>query len=276
MSQLRAYLIVVSDIHLSHSGDDRAKKLLKFLSRIEAGRVDTLVLLGDIFDFCLGSHRYFQSKFASIGLALERVAARGTRVIFLEGNHEFRLKDLPWKGIEIVTGGTCLIPLKNGQSVQAAHGDMIYSHRRYKAFRWLVKSSFVTAVARLFPGRFLDHLTRKTSEVSRSADEYRPIYHEKILAAVDAWMETPDSVAEYGVFGHFHVPYAEPRRDGKEGAVFSVDCWDKPNALVFQREGIFRCWFEGADKGQQGGRWEAVAPLVRPALSRPGYPEFRA
>ena len=274
MSQIIASLIVVSDIHLSHSDDERAKKLLTFLSHIEVGMVDTLVLLGDIFDFCLGSHAYFQKKFAPIVDALERVAMSGTKVVFLEGNHEFALKALPWTHVTVVPHGTYLIPLRNGQFVQAAHGDMIYSHRRYKAFRWLVKGRFVQAVARLFPGAFLDHLTRKTSEVSRSADEYRPIYHDKILAAVDAWMEGPGRMAQYGIFGHFHVPYAEPRRDLKEGAVLSVDSWDKPNALVFKEDGIYRCWLEGEGEGVE--RWEAVAPLVRPDLKRPSYPDIRA
>jgi UDP-2,3-diacylglucosamine hydrolase len=273
LSQINASLIVVSDIHLSHSGDDRAKKLLAFLSHIAAGKVDTLVLLGDIFDFCLGSHPYFQAKFAPVVEALEKVATSGTEVVFLEGNHEFALKALPWTHVKVVPHGTYRISLKNGQFVQAAHGDMIYSHRRYKAFRWLVKGWFVQAIARLFPGTFLDHLTRKTSEVSRSADEYRPIYHDKILAAVDAWMEDPEHEAEYGIFGHFHVPYAEPRRDGKEGAVLSVDCWDKPNALVFKTDGIYRCWLEGEGQGVE--RWEAVAPLVRPEIMRPSYPDVR-
>ncbi len=216
---------------------------------------------------------YFQSKFAPIVAALEKVAVSGTKVVFLEGNHEFALKSLAWTHVEVVPHGTYVVPLKNGQFVQAAHGDMIYSHRRYKAFRWLVKGRFVQAVARLFPGGFLDHLTRKTSEVSRSADEYRPIYHDKILAAVDSWMESPGRTAEYGIFGHFHVPYAEPRRDGKEGAVLSVDCWDKPNALVFGEDGIYRCWFEGEADGSE--RWEAVAPLVREDIKRPSYPDFR-
>lgn len=274
MSQLDAALIVVSDIHLSESGDERAAKLLALLAAVESGRVDTFCLLGDIFDFCLGSHPYFQNKFAAIGRALERVARTGTRVIFLEGNHEFRLKDLPWQGIEFVPNGTKLIPLHNGQIVQAAHGDMIYSHRRYKTFRWAVKSRFVTGVARLFPGSFLDQLTSKTSEVSRSADAYRTIYHEKILNGVDDWMEkTQGDETHYGIFGHFHVPYAEPRRDLKEGAVLSVDCWDKPNALVFLRDGISRLWIE--DLNKEKWRWEPVAPLVRPALLRPGYPEIR-
>ncbi|MES2743821.1 MAG: metallophosphoesterase [Bdellovibrionota bacterium] len=274
---LDAALIVVSDIHLSQSADERALTLLALLSEIEKSSVDTFCMLGDIFDFCLGSHPYFQKKFAPIGAALERVAASGTRVIYLEGNHEFRLKDLPWRGVEVIPNGTTLIPLGNGQIVQAAHGDMIYSHRRYKTFRYAVKSRFVTGVATLFPGTFLDRLTSKTSEVSRSADAYRPIYHEKILHAVDDWMEKKKDKIEgethYGIFGHFHVPYAEPRRDLKEGAVLSVDSWDKPNALVFLRDGISRIWLEGVEK--EKWRYESVTPLVRAGLMRPGYPEIR-
>ncbi len=277
MSQIDAALIVVSDIHLSQAGDERAKRLLALLAEIEKGRVDTFCMLGDIFDFCLGSHPYFQKKFQAIGDALERVAQSGTKVIYLEGNHEFRLKDLPWKGIEIVPNGTKLISLGNGQSVRAAHGDMIYSHRRYKAFRWLVKSWLVTSVASLFPGSFLDKLTSATSEVSRSADAYRPIIHDRILGGVDTWMETNqpgiDAETQYGIFGHFHVPYAEPRRDLKEGAVLSVESWDNPSALVFTRSGIERWFIRGVDKE----KWhsETVVPLVRQALMRPNYPEIR-
>ena len=265
MTQLKAFAVVVSDIHLGHSDDSRALKLLELIKSAELGEVEYFILLGDIFDFCLGSHPYFRKKFAPIGAALSRLAASRTRVIYIEGNHEFRLKDFAWAGVEVVPSGTFNLTLGNGRSIQAAHGDMIFSHRRYKTFRWVVKSWFVTTVASFFPGRWLDSLTSKTSEVSRSADQYRVIRHDKILGAVDAWIAAGD--AEYGIFGHFHIPYAEPRLDGKRGAVLSVDCWDKPNALVFDEQGIQRWWLED-------NRWEPVKPLVRPELARATYPDF--
>lgn len=257
MSQLKASLVVVSDIHLGSHDDARGRALLSLLADIERGEVEHLVLLGDIFDFCLGSHRFFQKKFAPIGAALEKVVQHGTNVIFIEGNHEFRLMDLPWKGVKVIPHGTYHLKLNNGMSVQAAHGDMIFSHRRYKAFRWLVKSRLVTGIANFLPGLWMDGLARKGSEVSRSADQYRTIQHDRILGAVDQWLEAGG--AHYGIFGHFHVPYAEPRRDQAPGGVMSVDCWDKPNALIFKDDGIYRLWLDSEGARQ----WEPARPLVR-------------
>lgn len=259
MADLDASLIVVSDIHLVSPDDDRGQLLLALLERIAESPVSYLVLLGDIFDFCLGSHLYFQEKFARLGQALERVAASGTQVIYIEGNHEFRMVDMPWKGVTFVENGTHLITLDTGEKVQLAHGDMIYSHRRYKAFRRLVKSSFVTGLARLLPGAWMDGLATKGSEVSRAADQYRLIQHDRILGALDHWLEGGEG--DFGICGHFHVPYAEPRRDGRRGAVLSVDCWDKPNLLAYRAGQFFRLDLKGPAQAE----WYPARPLVRTA-----------
>ena len=144
MSPIHASLVVVSDIHLHRPDDERGQLLLRVLEQVKMGQVEYLVLLGDIFDFCLGSHPYFQRKFELIGAALSDVARSGTRVIYVEGNHEFRLRDLPWEGVHIVENGTHSFELSEGPKIQLAHGDMIYTHRRYKRVRKFVKSSFVT------------------------------------------------------------------------------------------------------------------------------------
>jgi UDP-2,3-diacylglucosamine hydrolase len=260
LSLWTASLLVVSDIHLNHVDDERSRRLIEMLEGVSRSEVEYLVLMGDIFDFCLGSHPYFQKKFAAIGQVLEKVAASGTRVIYLEGNHEFKLASLPWKDIQVISEGTHVIRLKSGETVQMAHGDLIYSHNTYKRFRRFVKSPFVTGIARLLPGAWMDKLATTSSEVSRSQDQYRLIQHDRILGAVDAWLE--HGSADYGIFGHFHVPYAEPRRDGKAGGVFSVESWDHPNVLGFKDGRFFRYFFEES----AGGTWVLAEPLVRQQL----------
>ena len=42
--------------------------------------VKHFVLLGDVFDFCLGNSSYFRDKYCEIGNALSSVAKRGIRV----------------------------------------------------------------------------------------------------------------------------------------------------------------------------------------------------
>ncbi len=263
MSLWTASLLVVSDIHLNHADDDRSQLFLQLLEGASLGEVEYLVLMGDIFDFCLGSHPYFQRKFSAIGRALEKVVASGTQVIYLEGNHEFKLASLPWKGVQVISEGTHTIRLKSGETIQMAHGDLIYSHNMYRAFRRVVKSPLVTGVARWLPGAWMDNLATKGSEVSRSQDQYRQIEHDKILGAVDAWLET--GPASFGIFGHFHVPYAEPRRDGKAGGVFSVESWDRPNVLAFKAGAFYRYYFDP----QSAQAWQPAEPLVRKLLPGP-------
>ncbi len=258
MSLWTASLLVVSDIHLNHPDDVRGLKLLSLLDGVAQSEVEYLVLMGDIFDFCLGSHPFFQRKFARIGAALEKVVQSGTKVIYLEGNHEFKLASLPWSGVQVIDEGTHSIRLKSGHTIQMAHGDLIYSHNRYRAFRRFVKSPFVTQIARYLPGSWMDRLATKGSEVSRAHDQFRAIEHDKILEAVDQWLET--GVGDYGIFGHFHVPYAEPRRDGKEGGVFSVDSWDRPNVLGFRDGKFYRYFFDET--------WSLAEPVVRKLLPK--------
>ena len=255
MSNIDASLVLASDIHLHEVDDFKGKTLLDTLDRVAKGKVEYFVFLGDIFDFCLGSHPYFRKRYQVIGDALERVAASGTKVVYLEGNHEFRIRDFKWKGVQFFPSGETAIQLKTGEKLKLAHGDMIYSHERYKKFRRVVKSRFVTAVARLVPGPLLNWLAISGSHVSRSADDYRKIDHNAILTAVNDWLEASDH--DYGLFGHFHVPYAEKRRDGKSGGVYSVDFWGKPNFLVFKDGGFQRLKFDG-----EKSLWEDTKPVL--------------
>src|SRR4051812_31574635 len=58
-----AELVVASDIHLRSLDDARGKLLLATIDRL-APTVRTLVLNGDVFDFCYGGGRYFRAKYA--------------------------------------------------------------------------------------------------------------------------------------------------------------------------------------------------------------------
>ena len=236
----KAEVVIVSDIHLLEVDDERGRLLCHAIDKMCHHELDYFILLGDIFDFCLGSHVYYKRKYAKLGEALSRLARSGTRVLYMEGNHEFRLADFAWPGVEFVEKLTHQVQLRSGPVLQLGHGDMIYSHNRYKNFRRLVKSKWFTQLATYLPGRFMDYLATRSAAVSRSHDQYRTIDHGRILNAAYDWLE--DGCGDYGVFGHFHVPYAEARRDGRPGGVLSSDCWDQPSFLIFQQGRFFRSW----------------------------------
>jgi UDP-2,3-diacylglucosamine hydrolase len=230
-------LLVVSDVHLKDLEEDNAQTLFGIIREAATLRPEYFILLGDIFDFSLGSNAYYKRKFAKLGEELTALAKTGIKVIFFEGNHEFNVENFGWDGIEFVPEGTRILKFKSGKSVALSHGDLIYSSQVYRRFRSVVKSFPVKLVASFFPGKLLDHLTLKSSELSRAQDKYRTMDHAEILAAAENWLG--HCGADDGIFGHFHIPYAEKRRDGN-GRILSLDCWEKPNALVLAEDEYYR------------------------------------
>lgn len=235
--RLDAPFVLASDIHLKHLGDERGRLLLDALERL--GDVEYLVLNGDIFDFCLGDSVYFQRKFEALGQSLGRLAGRGVKVLFLEGNHEFHMGRIGWTGVEFIADPYRVVTLQNGAKFKVGHGDLITDDALYRAFRGLVKSPFAKWLSERIPGAWLDAYALKHASVSRAQDRYRKLDHARILAAFNRWLG--DGSYDHGIIGHFHVPYAE-KRDTHDGLMVSVDSWDLPNLLVYKEQRFQRAF----------------------------------
>ena len=235
-----AELVVVSDVHLRQPDDQRSKILLDLISQLSKP-TEYFVLNGDIFDFCFGDSAYFRRKFQVLGQALADAVKRGVKVIFIEGNHEFHMEELGWGHIEIIKTHSRPVQLNSGTKINIGHGDLITDDKAYRAFRGLVKSGFARAIAKRLPGSWLDGYALKHAKVSRSQDKYRKLDHQRILSAFERFLDIDDY--EHGIIGHYHVPYAE-KRSNEKGMMLSVDSWDVPNALTFEKGNFYRLFFK--------------------------------
>src|SRR6185437_16659160 len=84
-------LYVISDLHIWGSDDPLYRSLLSLVhERARAG--DTLVLAGDLFDVFIGSKEIFRSQYAEFIAGVKAAAAKGVRVHYIEGNHDFLMK----------------------------------------------------------------------------------------------------------------------------------------------------------------------------------------
>lgn len=115
-------MVVVSDVHLGTSAS-RAEYLLDFLDHVSA---ETLVLNGDLFDIWkMRSRRW--SWPASKTRLLQRImamAADGTRVVYIPGNHDEFFRDylgVAVGGVELVRQWRCT--LADGRRALLLHGD---------------------------------------------------------------------------------------------------------------------------------------------------------
>ncbi len=236
-------LVTVSDAHLLSAEDLRGQRFLALIDQIKISQVKTLVLVGDIFEFILGSNSYFKRKFSKFGEALTSLSETGTKVVYLEGNHEFDLKKLGWPGVEFVVERDYFLDLGGGKLIKFTHGDLVYSPKAYRRFRAVVKSRWFLTLAQIIPGHAMDWLAMRLARASRAQDAYRDLDYGRIYREMKAWLAED---APFGVFGHFHVPFGDPVPE-TGGQLLSSASWDEPTALVLTDHQFERLVYQGSE-----------------------------
>lgn len=242
-----ADLVVASDLHVKDPHDSKGVLLSEALQQIATGKVKQFCLLGDVFDFCLGSNPYFRKKFSTYGAALEKVSKTGTKVTFVEGNHEFAMSQMGWQHCNITSAKDLVIDVENNGPVAFSHGDLIHCKWHYRVFRWAIKSPLSVVVAGLVPGKLLDRYALWQAKTSRSYDDIRKLNHRELFKDALLWLDQKKT--KTGIIGHFHVPYHEQLTDSR--LLLSMDCWELPNFLIFKNGKIDRIYFKNGKWVQQ-------------------------
>jgi len=131
----RLRTVWISDIHLGTAGC-QAAALLDFLRHLEC---DTLYLVGDIIDgWQLRRQWLWPQAHNDVVQKLLRLARKGTRVIYVPGNHdEFarRYVEHNFGGVEVVD--ECVHRTLDGRLLWVTHGDLfdgVVQHARWLAY----------------------------------------------------------------------------------------------------------------------------------------------
>ncbi|WP_111495812.1 UDP-2,3-diacylglucosamine diphosphatase [Marinobacter bohaiensis] len=119
MHQYRS--VFISDVHLG-SADCQAEYLLDFLDNV---RCETLYLVGDIIDLIAMQRRvHFPKSHQEVVQRLVRIAADGTRVIYVPGNHDEFLRNFCGQtlaGIQLLH--KAVHTTADGRRFVVCHGD---------------------------------------------------------------------------------------------------------------------------------------------------------
>jgi UDP-2,3-diacylglucosamine pyrophosphatase LpxH len=119
---LRVRTVWISDLHLGTAGC-QAPALLTFLREVEC---ETLYLVGDIVDgWQLRRSWYWPQSHNDVVQKILRKARKGTRVVFVPGNHdEFarRYVGHSFGGVEVVDD--CIHVTADGRRLWVTHGDL--------------------------------------------------------------------------------------------------------------------------------------------------------
>ena len=133
--KLRFRTVWISDTHLGTSGCN-ADLLLDFLKSIQP---ETLYLVGDIIDgWRLKRGWYWPPRHNDVVRRVLKLANKGTRVVYIPGNHDEVLRDytgLSFGGVDVV--GECIHTTADGRRLLVLHGDEfdgIVLYARWLAF----------------------------------------------------------------------------------------------------------------------------------------------
>ncbi len=216
--------IFLADAHLMSPDDANYRQLLRFLHSLE-GELDTLYIMGDLFDFWLGFPSHPFTQYDAVLDALERLVVRGCRLVYFEGNHDFHLGPIFSQRLRAEVHSGPAIECLHGKRLYLCHGDQINREDRlYRLLRNLLRSSPVAASIRHFPPSWAEKIKvslQKQSQAGYVMKSARWDYRKIIL---DFARTLQQQGCDGLVTGHFHLALREDI-PGPPFAVLSLGDW---------------------------------------------------
>lgn len=207
--------IFIADAHLKKPDDLNYRTLCSFLQSI-AGNSDLLVIAGDFFEFWLGDSPEAFPHYSNALEALKAVSRAGTRIVYIEGNHDFHLGGYFRKefSADVYPDETAMEV--DGKRVYLCHGDLINrGDYGYMALRFIFRNPFTRFLAKVVPYSFPAWVAKRLGDHSKG----------KHKTVAEKW-DASGLIREFAgnklaegfdlvVTAHYHRPFVEEFGDGK-------------------------------------------------------------
>lgn len=207
--------LFLADAHLINPNDDNYRRLLALFHR-EEGQVRTLYLLGDIFEFWVGYEHVVFTPYIPILEALRRLHESGTKIVWVEGNHDFHLGPYVLNTLQATIIPESATIALDDKKIFLCHGDLIdTSDKGYRFYRTLLRSQMVGKLVDIFvsPDR-LWRFSRFLSARSKAKRHDRPRRDPRSLIIDHAQRHFAEG-CHVVITGHFHSPFIETTPQGR-------------------------------------------------------------
>ncbi|WP_055444951.1 UDP-2,3-diacylglucosamine diphosphatase [Lacinutrix himadriensis] len=232
-------IAVISDVHLGTFGC-HAKQLLTYLNSIDPKK---LILNGDIIDIWQFSKRYFPPAHLKVIKKIITMAANGTEVIYITGNHDEMLRKFSDSQIGKISIVDKYVTELDGKTAWFFHGDVF--DVSIQNAKWLAKLGgygydFLIVINRFVNwclvnlGRERYSLSKKIKNSVKGAIKY---IHDFEEVATDLAIENG---YDYVICGHIHQPkmIVKGNKHGQTTYLNSGDWVENFTALEYQ----FKRW----------------------------------
>ena len=165
-------IIFIADAHLNGLDDPVQQKLATFLDaladgEVEGGVPEMLVILGDIFNNWNGYNPVVKHQYGRVLESLRRLAGAGTRIVCVEGNHDFHMEGFFVDELkaEVHVDSVCLEV--DGRHIYLAHGDTVEMNSRHALWRGFLHSPAFKIVTWPMSAALIWRIAAYLSEKSR-------------------------------------------------------------------------------------------------------------
>jgi UDP-2,3-diacylglucosamine hydrolase len=194
---------IYADAHLGQAERD-SDDFVSSLGEVASRGFRTVVLLGDIFHYFIGSEKLETPLIRRVLAAWDDLAARGVELRYVEGNRDFFIRGTRWARSFSSYGDTDGL-LVGARRYAFVHGDRINTRDLpYRFWRRLSKNPVSRAALGLIPGPLARGIVSRTE-----ARLYRTNFrHKRLLPEAELLREGEKArAAGYDelLIGHFHV-----------------------------------------------------------------------
>ncbi len=178
--EIKQNALFIADTHYPHHGDE----FLKLLQKLKTKEITPpqLFLMGDIFDLLFGHNSYIQN-FSKEAITLLQELSKELELIYLEGNHDFCLKEV-FPNIKVYSRDEQPLHFKlNQQDVYLSHGDKYETNFGYNFYSKILRHKITLTLLKTFEKQIIDDRMAKlrVKKICKPFVNYKKRF-EKILA----------------------------------------------------------------------------------------------
>jgi len=193
--------IFLADAHLRDPQDHNYQQLLKFLGQQED--LDGLFLLGDLFEFWIGYRHLAFTSYIPLLEQLRRLVEKGTRLYFVEGNHDFNLGPYFSDTLHCTIIPDQQLVEWDGMKLFLCHGDLLKQDRGYHLMRSLWRSGLTRFLARIIHPDLIWSLAIWLGDLSRKKHP-KDCHWDPSPLVVPYAQQQFDQGCDAVLCGHFH------------------------------------------------------------------------
>lgn len=229
----------ISDLHLSAERPSSISLFTDFMDK-SGCLLESLYILGDLFDYWIGDDASAKLGFAQVETALKRATDSGTKIFFIAGNRDF----LVGQDFAARTGVTLLEDMTvlelAGQRVMIAHGDRFcvddasYMQARQQFLEPNWQSAFLQRSVEERKRIALDLRAQSEDSKKHKPSEIMDVNLDEIMRIVDEYD------LDLLIHGHTHRPYVHKLQNkGKDVRRYVLGEWTNDRSVMYGNAGKY-------------------------------------